>query len=307
MKSATTTLHHILSAHDGIFIPTRELFFFDIDDFEQHRNMFLGGGSNWSVKDYDNDYEEIFSWYKTFFADAAPGQLVGEDTTTYLASRKAAARIAKLLPKVKLIFILRDPVSRAYSHYWHLVRSGAMTHTFEQALRRDSSTILQRGHYREQLSRYYELFAKDRIKTILFEHFVRNVQATVDDVCSFIGLEHSIDTDSVETYRNKTKPPRFPALQLYLNNVARIRDSRRYVSHTSTPGNAAKAAQSPVAGLSRAFIETMKTILFDEGGSFPPMREPTREFLCQYYRMENRGLEDIVDHDLELYWPSLRD
>src|SRR4029453_15619679 len=111
--------------------------------------------------DYEHHCQDYLGWYSSFFQNAADGQVIGEDSTTYMASSKASRRIARLLPNVKLIFMLRDPVTRAYSHYWHLVKTGPVIYDFESTLRHTPYTILQRGYYKEQIERFMEYFPED--------------------------------------------------------------------------------------------------------------------------------------------------
>ena len=107
-------MHHILNHHDNVFIPGREIYFFDIDDVQQHPDFFMDDRGKWIFHDYEHHCKDYLEWYSSFFQNAADGQVIGEDSTTYMASSKAPPRIARLLPNVKLIFMLRDPVSRAY-------------------------------------------------------------------------------------------------------------------------------------------------------------------------------------------------
>jgi hypothetical protein len=58
--------------------------------------------------------------YRQLFAAAPPGTLTGESTPLYLRDRGAHRRIRELVPEVKLIAVLRDPVERAYSNWTHL-------------------------------------------------------------------------------------------------------------------------------------------------------------------------------------------
>lgn len=120
MKAGTTSLHHILKHHKHVFLPEDEIFFFDLDDIQQHPDFFMDARGKWIFHDYERHYQDYLEWYSSFFESADDGQVIGDDSTTYMASRKAPQRIARLLPDVKLIFMLRDPVVRAYSHYWHL-------------------------------------------------------------------------------------------------------------------------------------------------------------------------------------------
>ncbi|HUE84637.1 MAG TPA: sulfotransferase [Vicinamibacterales bacterium] len=114
-KSGTTTLHHYLSAHPDIFIPRRpqELHFFD----------------------FDPNYVRGVHWYASHFTSATPAhRAIGQTSPLYLYAPDAPERIAALLPDVKLIFIRRNPVDRAFSHYWHAIKKGRKTLDFETAL-----------------------------------------------------------------------------------------------------------------------------------------------------------------------------
>src|SRR6266550_685043 len=63
----------------------------------------------------DDEYAKGLEYYSTkWFEGVEPSKIAGEKSTDYLESSAAAARIAKNLSDVKLIFLLREPVSRAY-------------------------------------------------------------------------------------------------------------------------------------------------------------------------------------------------
>src|SRR5512139_536133 len=152
-KCGTSALHLILAHHPGVFIPDLEVYFFDVDDISIHPEFFQRR-DGFTLHDFDRDLDTYLDWYRSLFAGAAPGQLVGEDSTTYLASRRAPERIARLLPSVRLIAMLRDPVARAYSNYWHNVRRARTARSFEETLRLEPGSLLTRGFYAEQLARY---------------------------------------------------------------------------------------------------------------------------------------------------------
>ncbi|WP_259082583.1 sulfotransferase [Salinibacter ruber] len=119
MKCGTSSMHAILSSREDVFIPEGEVHFFTLGDpiqspetvkFDPERTVF-------NLND-----EKKVEWYRSFFEGADSDQLIGEDSTTYLSSRVAPERIRELLPDVKLIFMLRNPVDRSLSHYRHLSR-----------------------------------------------------------------------------------------------------------------------------------------------------------------------------------------
>jgi hypothetical protein len=183
MKSGTTSLHNILASHPDIYIPQREIHFFDIDDITQHPDFFFFSDGKWYYPDLEKNSEKYLEWYGSFFSNAKVTQKIGEDSTTYLASNKAPARIVNLLPKVKIIIMLRDPASRTYSHYWHLVRTGRGIHTFEDSLRIMPGTLIQRSLYKDQIQRYLGYFPQENIHFILFEEFIQEINGCVYDTC----------------------------------------------------------------------------------------------------------------------------
>src|SRR5437762_2920456 len=91
-RSATTSTALYLSQHPEVHIaPQKEVNFFDL---EFHRGL---------------------DWYRAQFDRVEDGQVVGEASPNYMFSEDAVQRMAALLPDAKLIAILREPVSRAYS------------------------------------------------------------------------------------------------------------------------------------------------------------------------------------------------
>ena len=91
-KGGTTTLQKLLEQHPGAFLPAaKELHYFSLH------------------------YARGESWYRQQFAAASPGQRNGEITPYYLFHPEASKRIQSLLPQVRLVVLLRDPVQRTLS------------------------------------------------------------------------------------------------------------------------------------------------------------------------------------------------
>jgi len=103
-KGGTTWLHAQLKKHPEIFLPqSKEIHFFN----KYNSNL---------IK---HDYFQLgINWYADFFKQYKGQKVIGEVTPMYICDPEAPLRIQQTLPNVKLIAILRDPVRRAYSHYW---------------------------------------------------------------------------------------------------------------------------------------------------------------------------------------------
>jgi len=152
----------------------------------------------------DDEYAKGLQYYsEKWFAAAAAGKIAGEKSTDYLEHRAAAARIARDLPQVKLIFILREPVSRAYSNYLWTKMNGLETEDFATALaiedRRERElperlkftrpfSYFSRGLYAELLEPYVSRFRPDRLLIARFEDIVEHPAALAEAVQRFIGV-----------------------------------------------------------------------------------------------------------------------
>jgi len=222
MKCGTSSLHHILAQHPSIFIPDGEQDLFAIDDIEQHPYFFPWIRGSWYSHNYEQNLERYLEWYRSLFSGRSGSEtLLGEDSTAYLSSAKAPCRIAKVLPNVKLIFLLRDPVERTYSHYWHWVKTGRAIYGFEETLRYAPATLLQRSFYKTQIERYFACFPRDRIKIILFEQFVQHTERVVDDVLEFLGVDRTMDLSTISKHKNQGQRPRCLWLRLLRNRILR--------------------------------------------------------------------------------------
>jgi hypothetical protein len=296
MKSGTTSIHHLLGAHPDVFIPDRELFFFDADDVAQHPQLLRRG---FVLPDYDAELDSRLDQYSGWFTGATDGQLVGEDTTTYLASEKAPRRIAELLPGVKLIFVLRDPVDRAYSHYWHLVRHGLAFFDFDTTLEHMPGTIVQRGLYQAQLERYFSLVSRDRIHVVLFEEFRASPRGAVEKLRAFLGLSPvaPVSSPGQERY-NAATAVRFPRLFRNVNLVHR--GALGHSDMGQTPMSPMVAAAAPDRS-SRS--RRMRSLLFDAEASYPPLDPDARERIGRFYARENSGLAELLGRDPADLWP----
>ena len=299
MKSGTTTLHRLLARHPDIFMPDRELHFFCFDDFAEHPDYVGPVAGKWKHLDFDRDPEANVSWYCRFFEGAQPHQVVGERSTVYLASTRAPKRIADLLPDVKLIFLLRDPVQRTYSHYWHRVRSGEVVASFEHTLRHAPHSLLTRSYYQRQLEAYLRHFPRERIKILLLEELMLDIQRSLDEVARFLDLRTSVDAAGVSVRRHRGAAPRFPRLLLWQNRL--LRHARALDQQPDLPGISRRRA-GPFQRLGSGLDRALRRI---QGGTgtYPAMRPKTRAFLEQYFVRENAGLSELLGVDLHQYWP----
>lgn len=170
-KSGTTSLHHYLDAHPGICMS------------EPKEPGYFAHEMTYYPKDLD--------WYLGLFADAGHAPVIGESSTHYTKHPVypgVPARIAAFAPDARFIYLMRDPVDRAISHYWHNVRQMAEHRPPLTALRRDVQYVAF-SDYPMQLERYFEQFDRDRFCLLTFEEFIGDPARTVASILGWLGLD----------------------------------------------------------------------------------------------------------------------
>jgi len=192
-KAGTTTLHDLLSLQNNISLPRKKetnYFSFGISGKPAFTGPLDSSSVNEptviSLEEYINDF------------DLKPDSIIGEICPSYSLSG-AAANIYEHNPAAKIIIILREPVSRSYSNYQHLVRDGREHFSFEDALAAESQRLEQgwewfwglksNSLYFDFVKEYIDVFGKEKVKIILFEDFIKNQEQYLAEVMDFIGLD----------------------------------------------------------------------------------------------------------------------
>ena len=186
-KGGTTSLDTMLRQHPDVLLPDRK----ELHYFSLH-------------------YSLGEAWYGGQFAAAQPGQCCGEITPYYLFHPLAPGRIRDLLPEVKLIVMLRDPVERALSQLFHSKRLGLEPLEPEQALvaevqrLRDAEAVIAAGgrhrshqehsyvarsRYEFQLARYEALFAPEALLILRSEDFFEDPQPVWQRLLNHLDLQ----------------------------------------------------------------------------------------------------------------------
>lgn len=249
MRCGTTALARMTGAHPNVFIPpAKELHFFD------HR------------------WARGVEWYERQFAAAMHEGVVGEATPGYLYCGTCSERIAEVLPTVRLIAILRNPVDRAYSHYWHNRRRGIEPRSFEEALAAERKTgpsvasreperyaYLAKGAYVAQLRRYERHFACEQLLVLLNRDLDLDPHAALRTVWEHVGA----DTPG-QTMDQLLRPWTNPSVE------RRLRRLRRGKWRGHRPQRFA----------------------------YPPMAESTRADLLVWYAAEVDAAEEYLDRPL---------
>lgn len=186
MKCATTTLHEQLARQPGVFMSHQKEPNFFSDDDCYHRGL---------------------AWYSSLFEPAGDGDLCGESSTHYAklpTYPRAVARMARDLPHVKLIYVMRHPIDRLVSHYIHEVTTGRIRLSLSDAVERYSE-LIEYGRYAMQLQPYRDAFGPSRILPVYFGRLVRHSQLELDRIGRFLGLSHPLLWDASMKPQNTSR------------------------------------------------------------------------------------------------------
>ena len=295
-KCGTTSLHFILAQSDRVGIPHDEIHFFDADDPVGHPDFVFAEKAGLRWYDPDPANVEKMSWYASRFSQFTGKAAIGEDSTIYLQSEVAAARIHQAIPGVRMIFMLRDPVARAYSQYWHLVTRGRASCSFETALTRHPSIILG-STYAPHLRRYFELFGRDQVRVGLFEDFLADRQAFVDGMTDFVGVPR-LQVQDGEAWFNRTYYPRSHRFQHMLNRVSSRIVANQYRNHLAERSGFRERLRNKTHYYWFRYIHPVMLTSPKQ----PAMKEETRTYLQRHLSARNHGLSDLLGRDLSDVW-----
>lgn len=296
MKAGTTTLHRLLVASGGIAIPDAELVLFDVDDPSSHprlhRQMLRYGPVTFA-----ENFDQLFDVYTAHFDGYGEDVMLGEDSTTYLYSRSAPARMAAVLGDVRVIVMLRDPVERAISHYYHQVRARTLALPLERAVIEDA-TILGRSTYAPGLGHFADVLGRDRIHVEFTEDLAHDPASVLNRVRGFLGLEPVRVADIVVANRGRY-PTRVRPL-LWRNRI--MPNRLRLPSGSRLPrAHGSRLAQATPP---RSAWTALERLLGGPVAGQASIEPSVRSYLASVLRVANQGLEELVDRKLVDIWPS---
>ncbi len=167
-KCATTWLHDCLGEHPQVYVPERHMLHF-----------------------FDIHFESGVDWYREHYRAASGALAIGDTTASYGRASLAPERIAEYAPHAKLVFALRNPVDRAFSHYWHEKKKGRFDFAFEEVFSNydlfDSWVVT--GFYHLHLRRFLEQFSRDQILVLVTEEIAADPEAALKGLYGFLGVD----------------------------------------------------------------------------------------------------------------------
>lgn len=268
-KSGSSSLHYYLGQHHDILMSkVKEPAFFT---------------KNW---------HRGVQWYESFFDHWSGEQAVGEATVEYMVDKEAPERISQTLPDVKLIFIMRNPVDRAWSHYWHRVKMGEERRSFEQIVADGNAEEypFKYSLYATHIERYLQFFEKSQMMFIFLEDLREDFDDQIRGACQFIGLKDEADIRN-EGPKNRAKIYRNAQLSSFAAKI-RANDSLKE-----------KFPKKILPAFQFAFrmLDNLNKKPFD----IPQLGEKERSQLTEFFSTEIIDLERLTGRHLS-HWGQPR-
>jgi hypothetical protein len=214
-KAGTTSLYGYLEEHPQCLTPsTKEIHYFD------------------------RRFHQSELTYRMHFplASKLADRQTFESSPYYMCEPRVPARTKQLLPEVKLIFLVRNPITRAYSHYQHSVLRRRETLSFEEAIEAESERLageeakmladphylsfshqhfsyLLRGRYAEQLALWQQHFSLDQMLVIEAERMFKQPAEVFAEVLEFLNLDAWRPASFENLNSGRYKEPMKPAMR----------------------------------------------------------------------------------------------
>lgn len=281
-KAATTSLKEYFRQHPEIISHSTKEFAYFADNDEFHRGFHPS--------------------FHLYFKYKESGKITLAKNVSIYNNPTAIERLHQHNPNAKLIFVLREPVERAYSSYNMAVADGWINIPFENIVddlvsgKLDKESIFYRnffslGCYTESFKYITKHFPLTQVKVVLFEEVKEKPLEICQDIFKFIDVDSSFNPEVNKKY-NITRKSRFLFYSQILNKLQRKNNLFKKFSKTYLP--------YPIfLKLSYFFKEiNMKKEHYGE------MKQDTKNKLMDFYKKQNIGLADFLGNK-KIDWPSL--
>lgn len=266
-KSGTTTLAYIINQHPNICLSSPK---------ETHF--------------YSKFWDKGEDWYQSHFS-SNPGQTLLDASTSYtmanvlrsknIAEEDVPKRIQQVRPDAKFVYVLRDPVERTSSSYWHDVRAGVETRDLRDAIESNPG-YLATSCYVAQIRAYLEHFDISAFSFVDFRQLTENPIEVAQECIDFFDIESC----SVDFELDGPKNQSFQYSPLG-SLVRRVLGGEQRMKSLSMA--AKKYAPNPLHPLLKKFVAK----------DVPDLSEADRLWLAELVHPANRELKSLTGFDFK--------
>ena len=243
----------------------------------------------------------IQEYFSRYFRPHARTKIYGEIDPHYLAFQEIPAKLYALLGKdITFVCLLRNPVDRAYSHYWMSVRRGREQYSFEQAFLSEKERLrtegklaalrvsyFDQGFYASRIENYLRYFPLENFIFFTFEEFIAKRERMLKKVLHFLGVEPNFRFQNVQEHALKGGVPQYMWISRLQAQPSIIKQIwRRLIPNFDVRWKICM------------WIEKMNT----SSKRPPAMDANTRQMLQHYYQKDMRKLELLIHKDLSQWY-----
>ncbi|MCK5758026.1 MAG: sulfotransferase domain-containing protein [Clostridiales bacterium] len=277
-KSGTSTLFRVIIQHPEIYMSVKEPHFFSLH------------------------FDRGIEYYKGLFVDADKEKYLVDMTPVYMLLDDVPGLISNTIgDDLKFVFILRNPVDRAYSSYWmKRLNFRDNIDTFEEALACEELRIIKgkmplidfsyktRGFYARQIKNFLKYFPRENMHFMIFEDFIKDIEGECNKLYNFLEISSDVDIN-YDIWANKPKGLKRKGLIRFFRGCKGI--LRRLTSDQFT-----KNMRGPVVRwlMKKILVANDKEVLYT--------RNPdTCRNLMKEFTDDIKELETIIGRDLTIW------
>lgn len=303
-KCGTTTMHNVFKQHKDIYLPP--------------------------IKETYMYFKKGYDWYmKRYYDKTTDKKFVGEFNPTFamavshFSPQEIASRMHRDFGDIKIIFIVRNPVSKLYSWYRYALQYGWVYEKIKDNLVTDLSAgfekyvfdqfecnedlsspvwtpgehprtyYVREGLYSQLISAFADEFPRENIKVIVFEDYVKDPDRTYDEILEFIGAEKDPDINTKVATNAGNEAPKSSASIFMMKAWKTVRN--KY--YLKVPFISYRFCER-MMDLDEKITSSLTKPMTDK----TPMTQRTKTLLENYYREDVRKLNEFTGRDMEEFW-----
>lgn len=284
-KSASTFIHTCLAEHPEVFMPLDEIPYFEDPDFHQTKQ---------------EQFEQLF---RSVNGEKA----IGIKRPNYLTKPECPARIKALIPNARLIAVLRHPVERAVSAYFHYVNNGfippallekSMTKLLDGEYAKTypkAQEILDYGFYYKHLKNYLSLFDREQMLILFHEEITKNNLEEMQKTYRFLEI------DDAYVPRQLNSRPQAVIYSIPRLRVLRLRNERLYTYNADRTRLYVRQQQGALDKVVCRTIDAVDHFFLSRvfSNKKPVLSDELRRRLYRLYEEDINGLETLLNVNLK--------
>lgn len=174
-----------------------------------------------SIHYIDIFYHRGESWYHRHFKSWSERAIL-DPTFSYIRDKDAPKKIYEYNPKAKIMLTARNPVERAFSHYWHEKRKDRFNFYFEEILSNYDlfANWVEPGLYASHYKNYLRYFPERQIKILFFDDLEKSPRKFFENVCCFCEIDRAVEPSIIDRKLNTAGGFRRRSQRLLENKLA---------------------------------------------------------------------------------------